>query len=209
MSWNGRDQEDNMIYKVVVNHEEQYSISPAYKANPAGWWDAGKTGPKAECLAYIKEVWTDMRPLSLRKKMEESANNPSPPAPPQDPNAPRQKSLIERLCEGDHAVEVGLRPDKTVKLFKEAIDRDYVHVKFTQTKGGTEIGFRLDRGSSDFSKANFEDGTGTAHVEGNLTLDYIKVKCVADIDLGMLCGTGRLVKVASDQPGRTELEHAV
>jgi uncharacterized protein YbdZ (MbtH family) len=208
MSWNGRDQEDNTIYKVVVNHEEQYSISPAYKANPAGWRDAGKTCPKAECLAYIKEVWTDMRPLSLRKKMEESANNPSPPAPPQDPNAPRQKSLIERLCEGDHAVEVGLRPDKTVKLFKEAIDRDYVHVKFTQTKGGTEIGFRLDRGSSDFSKANFEDGTGTAHVEGNLTLDYIKVKCVADIDLGMLSGTGRLVKVASDQPGRTELEHA-
>src|SRR5215475_11159813 len=179
MSWNGRDQEDNTIYKVVVNHEEQYSISPAYKANPVGWRDAGKTGPKAECLAYIKEVWTDMRPLSLRKKMEESANNPSPPAPPQDPNAPRQKSLVERLCEGDHAVEVGLRPDKTVKLFKEAIDRDYVHVKFTQTKGGTEIGFCLDRGSSDFSKANFEDGTGTAHVEGNLTLDYIKVKCVA------------------------------
>jgi hypothetical protein len=73
--------------------------------------------------------------------MEESANNPSPPAPSQDPNAPRQKRLVERLCEGDHAVEVGLRPDKTVKLFKEAIDRDYVHVKFTQTKGGTEIGF--------------------------------------------------------------------
>jgi hypothetical protein len=104
---------------------------------------------------------------------------------------------VERLCEGDHAVEVGLRPDKTVKLFKEAIDRDYIHVKFAQTKGGTEIGLRLDRASSDFSKANFEEGTGTAHVEGNLTLDYVKVKCVADIDLGMLSGTGRLIKIES------------
>lgn len=203
MSWNDPDREDNTVYKVVVNHEEQYSISPAYKANPAGWRDAGKTGPKAECLAYINEVWTDMRPLSLRKKMEELAKDPPPPLPPQDANAARQKSLVERLAEGDHAVEVSLRPEKTSKVFKEAIDRDYVHVKFTQTKGGTEIGFRLDRANSDFSKANFEAGTGTAHVEGNLTLDYVKVKCVADIDLGILSGTGRLIKIESDQPGRT------
>jgi MbtH protein len=62
--------EDNTIYKVVVNHEEQYSIWPAGRENPLGWKDAGKVGPKADCLAHIKEVWTDMRPLSLRKKME-------------------------------------------------------------------------------------------------------------------------------------------
>jgi MbtH protein len=62
--------EDNRIYKVVVNHEEQYSIWPAEKENPNGWTDAGKSGSKTECLAYIKEVWTDMRPLTLRKKME-------------------------------------------------------------------------------------------------------------------------------------------
>ena len=197
MSWNDPDREDSTIYKVVVNHEEQYSISPAYKANPLGWRDAGKTGPKAECLAYIKEVWTDMRPLSLRKKMEEFAKNPPPPTPPPDPNAPREISLVERLCEGDHAVEVGLRPEKTVKLFKEAIDRDYVHIKFTQTKGGTELGFRLDRSASDFSNADFENGAGSAHVEGNLTLDYVRVKCIADIDLSMLAGKGRLVKVES------------
>jgi MbtH protein len=67
------EREDNTIYKVVVNHEEQYSIWPADRENALGWNDAGKSGPKAECLAYIKEVWTDMRPLSLRKKMEEAA----------------------------------------------------------------------------------------------------------------------------------------
>ena len=58
-------------YKVVLNHEEQYSIWPEHRQNPLGWRDAGKAGTKAECLDYIKEVWTDMRPLSLRKKMQE------------------------------------------------------------------------------------------------------------------------------------------
>ena len=65
--------EDTTIYKVVMNHEEQYSIWPADRENALGWTDVGKSGRKEECLAYIKEVWTDMRPLSLRKKMEESA----------------------------------------------------------------------------------------------------------------------------------------
>lgn len=73
MSW--EDREDNAIYKVVVNHEEQYSIWPANRENPLGWNDAGKVGPKEECLAYIKEVWTDMRPISLRGKMEEMERN--------------------------------------------------------------------------------------------------------------------------------------
>jgi MbtH protein len=67
------EQEDTTTYKVVMNHEEQYSIWPADRENPLGWSDAGKSGPKAECLVYIKEVWTDMRPLSLRKKMAEQA----------------------------------------------------------------------------------------------------------------------------------------
>ncbi len=67
MSWN--DNEDNTIYRVVVNQEEQYSIWPEDRDLPLGWRDAGKRGSKQECLDYIKEVWTDMRPLSLRKKM--------------------------------------------------------------------------------------------------------------------------------------------
>lgn len=67
--------EDKTIYKVVVNHEEQYSIWPVDKENALGWNDAGKSGNKADCLAYIKEVWTDMRPLSLRKKMAELGSN--------------------------------------------------------------------------------------------------------------------------------------
>jgi MbtH protein len=61
---------DGDVYTVVVNHEEQYSIWPADKAVPAGWREAGKTGPKQECLDWIKEAWTDMRPLSVRRAME-------------------------------------------------------------------------------------------------------------------------------------------
>jgi MbtH protein len=64
------NQDDKTIYKVVVNHEDQYSIWLACRENALGWRDAGRTGTKQECLAYIKEVWTDMRPLSLRKKMQ-------------------------------------------------------------------------------------------------------------------------------------------
>lgn len=66
--------EDHPIYTVVMNDEEQYSIWPASRPLPLGWRDAGKRGTKEECLSYIKEVWTDMRPLSLRKRMEESSS---------------------------------------------------------------------------------------------------------------------------------------
>jgi MbtH protein len=66
------EREDNTIYKVVVNHEEQYSIWAADKEAPLGWTEVGKSGLKEECLAHIKEVWTDMRPLSLRQKMKEA-----------------------------------------------------------------------------------------------------------------------------------------
>ncbi|WP_315790956.1 MbtH family protein [Fischerella sp. JS2] len=69
------DKEDTTIYKVVVNHEEQYSIWPSDRDNPLGWTNVGKSGSKQECLDYIKEVWTDMRPLSLRQKMAENGRN--------------------------------------------------------------------------------------------------------------------------------------
>ncbi len=191
------DEEDTTIYKVVVNHEEQYSIWPEYKENPAGWNDVGKVGPKAECLAYIKEVWTDMRPLSLRKKMEEMANNPPPPPAPAEATEERE-SLVDRLSKGEHELVVSTRPEISIGLFKEAIDRGYVHIKFTETQGGTELGVRLDKARCDFSEADFEEGKGRAHLEGDLTLDYVKVRCVSDIDLGKLAGKGHLIKIAME-----------
>jgi MbtH protein len=64
------DERDQTVYKVVINHEEQYSIWPADRENPLGWRDAGKQGLKPDCLGYIKEVWVDMRPLSVRQQMD-------------------------------------------------------------------------------------------------------------------------------------------
>jgi uncharacterized protein YbdZ (MbtH family) len=192
MSFNNED-EDKTIYKVVVNHEEQYSIWPEYRENPNGWNDAGKVGPKAECLAYIKEVWTDMRPLSLRKKMEEMAKNPPPP-PPAD-TTPKGPSLVDRLCDGDHHVVVSQRPEPTLNGLKEAIDSGYVRIKFTETKGGTELGFKLDKEASDLNGANFENGAGKVRLVGGLTLDYNRVRCIAEIDLSTLEGQGHLEKV--------------
>jgi MbtH protein len=68
------DAEDKRLYKVVMNDEEQYSIWPAGSAIPLGWYDVGRTGMKQECLAFINQVWTDMRPLSLRRKMTQTGN---------------------------------------------------------------------------------------------------------------------------------------
>lgn len=62
--------DDLATYLVVLNHEEQYSIWPDHKEIPAGWRPEGKQGSMQECLDYIETVWTDMRPLSLRKAMD-------------------------------------------------------------------------------------------------------------------------------------------
>ncbi|GAA3453662.1 MULTISPECIES: MbtH family protein [Dactylosporangium] len=67
------EDDDDRRYTVVVNDEEQYSIWPEGRDIPGGWREAGRAGTKAECLAYVEEVWTDMRPLSLRRQLESLA----------------------------------------------------------------------------------------------------------------------------------------
>jgi len=72
------DEDQYAVYRVVINSEEQYSILPIHEDNPDGWRDEGKRGTKQECLNYILEVWTDMRPLSMRKKMDEMFSRKKP-----------------------------------------------------------------------------------------------------------------------------------
>jgi uncharacterized protein YbdZ (MbtH family) len=194
------DEEDTTIYKVVVNHEEQYSIWPEYRENPLGWNNAGKSGLKAECLAYIKEVWTDMRPLSLRKQMEEAAQQQAQVRETPHTSATSSSEgpvvdLVERLSTGSHPVEACLRPERSVQGLKDCIDRGYVHIKFTNTEGGTELGVRLDRDALDLSLADFDNQSGSVHMVGGLTLNYVKVRCIADIELSTLSGQGHLEKV--------------
>lgn len=61
------------IYWVVISEEGRYSIWPDYREIPHGWRTADKQGSKQECLDHIEEVWTDMRPLSLRQKMDSAS----------------------------------------------------------------------------------------------------------------------------------------
>lgn len=125
--------------------------------------------------------------------MEEMEKNPPPPPAP-DP-APQGPSLVDRLSVGEHRIVVSQRPEPSVKALKEAIDSGYVRVKFTETKGGTELGFKVDKDASQLDEANFEAGTGKIRLVGGLTLDYTKVRCIAEIDLATLAGAGHLEKV--------------
>jgi uncharacterized protein YbdZ (MbtH family) len=185
------EQEDKTTFKVLVNQEEQYAIWLADREAPGGWREVGKNGPKHECLAYIKEVWTDLRPLSLREAMEEMAKNPPPPpGPPPEPRHPLGKNdLVERL-EQAQEVEAGRRHASTVPVLHEQVERGYVFMRFVKT--GTELGIRVDRSASDLSGVDFAAGKGVAKLVGDLVLNGNKVRYHGDLDIETLRGTGRL-----------------
>jgi hypothetical protein len=100
--------------------------------------------------------------------------------------------LVKRLSEGSHAVEISLRPERTVKLFREMLDRGHVLVKFTETRGGTELGVPMDKTRCDLTQANFDQETGTVKVAGEITLDYVPVRVWAEVELPSMKGQGRL-----------------
>lgn len=108
--------------------------------------------------------------------------------------------LVQRLSEGNHKVVVG-GPQATLEEFRRRVeDMGYVFIKFTETRGGTDLGVRVDKSATGSDGASFENATGTVHVEGTLMLNYVKVRCVADIDLATLQGTGRLVVLEEVHP---------
>ncbi len=98
--------------------------------------------------------------------------------------------LVQKLSEGAHPISAGRY--RSAADLKQAIDRGYVLVKFTDTKGGTELGSRLDRAATDLGHADLANGTGTVHLVGNLSLNYVPVRCIADLDLATLEGQGHL-----------------
>jgi len=200
------DDDDKTIYKVVVNGEEQYSIWPKDRDNALGWRDEGTVGLKKECLEHIGKVWTDMRPLSLRKHMEEHAQKmrDAPQAAPEvapeateaaERTAPRERvktlpAIVEKLSQGEHPVTM-IRYKDTADL-KQAIERGNVLVKFTETRGGTEIGISLD----DKSKA-VDLAASKIDLCGTLTLDYQPVRCIVNVDVETRTGFGHLEPIAA------------
>lgn len=101
--------------------------------------------------------------------------------------------LVKRLSSGPHPLVFGRAgaPDRVAEL-KAAIDRKYVLLEFTETRGGTELGVPLDLAACDLSTADFARGEGRVHLEGELRLDYVPVRLVADVDLATLQGRGQL-----------------
>lgn len=112
--------------------------------------------------------------------------------------------LPHKLAKGEHKVIFPSRLDDPLQELQDCIERDYVFVKFTETRGGTELGFRLDPEHSDLSGADWENGTGTIRMAGELTLDYVKVRCVGNIDISIMEGTGHLVILEDEDDGGDE-----
>jgi hypothetical protein len=113
--------------------------------------------------------------------------------------------LVQKLAKGDHKVIFRAFRDNPVEELKERIDKyNYVHVKFAETRGGTELGVRLDPERTDLSQADFEKGTGIVHLAGNLTLDYVKVRCVADVDIATMEGKGHLEILEKEEEAEAE-----
>ena len=107
--------------------------------------------------------------------------------------------LTERLIASQPIIMGGAEPT-VEELRKRTGEMGYVLVKFTETRGGTELGFPLDREATDLSQADFDNGTGTVHLEGHLVLNDDQVRCIAEIDLATLSGTGRLALEEKSEP---------
>lgn len=176
-------------YKVVINGEEQYSIWPADRENAPGWKDAGREGSKKECLDFIEEHWTDMRPKSLREAMAR-AENDSVEDSTKAPSA-SVTPLVERLSNGKHPLTYGRGGEGNRERLASDIQSRYVTIRFTGTQGETELGMSLVEGT-DIGAADFDAGTGSVHLEGELVLDFEEVRVSADLDLASLRGEGRV-----------------
>lgn len=106
--------------------------------------------------------------------------------------------LVDKLCSGSHPVTLSLRPERTRKALQDCLDRGYVHVKFTDTIGGTELGIRLDAAAKDAALHALADGGNTIPLRGSLSLDGVPVQCVAEVEPNDFQGAGHLEKLAGE-----------
>lgn len=113
--------------------------------------------------------------------------------------------LVKILSEKDHSI-VANNPEKSVKALQDRLDLNYLHILFTETN--TELGVTLDKDSCDLSTADFDKEKGTIHIEGVLTLNYERVKCIANINIETMEGTGKLV-IMEDESKYNQILEAI
>ncbi len=187
-------------FQVVVNHEEQYSYWAVDRDLPAGWRAEGTVGSKQACLDHIERVWTDMRPKSLREALEAGTAGEALESVPDADNEP-DDALVRRLADGPHPVVVtGVGDpdaDDAIRRFRERLDRGQLQVRFTDTRGGTELGLRFEPASVDRAGCDFDTRSGQLTVAGELNLDGVDVRCEVQLSLADLAGSGRLHVLSS------------
>ena len=105
--------------------------------------------------------------------------------------------LVQRLSEGKHEVVIGHR-DETYEEIKQRIEDGYIHIKFTQTRGGTELGINVDSNNTNLKELDFNKGEGLLHIEGTTNLNYNAVRYIADTDLASRKGEGCLQVVEEE-----------
>lgn len=105
--------------------------------------------------------------------------------------------LVQRLSDGKHEVILGYRNEPYDEI-KQRIEDGYIHIKFTQTRGGTELGINVDLDSTNMENVDFVNGHGVLHLEGSTNLNYNFVKCIVDIDLASRKGTGFLQIISKE-----------
>jgi hypothetical protein len=108
-------------------------------------------------------------------------------------------NLVERL-RAEQPIVASLRPESTAEALKAALKRGLVHVKFINTRGGTELGVRIDPEASDLRNADFASARGTLTLVGDLELDFIPVRFRGALALDTLEGTGRLEPITAPAP---------
>lgn len=191
------DHQNDTIYSVVINAEEQYSIWPTFKkCVPPGWKEVGIKGSESLCLNQIEKLWTDMRPLSLRKKVQERQKNWEKQkeslinAPPQKPKS-FQSQTVAFLTKGQHPINCQ-NLYKSCEALKESIKNGHIHLTFTDTKGQTCLSLALDTQKTMSTQKNLEKDTEEVSIEGNLVLDFSHIRCLAKIRLPSMQGAGTL-----------------
>ena len=110
--------------------------------------------------------------------------------------------LVQRLSQGKHEVVIGHR-DESYEEIKQRIEDGYIHVKFTKTKGGTELGINVDQSNTNVKDLDFTKGEGILHIEGTTNLNYNEVRCISDIDLKAKKGQGYLQVIKEEEVGTT------
>ena len=106
--------------------------------------------------------------------------------------------LVKRLSKGKHEVTIGHR-DEPYDEIKQRIEDGYIHVKFTQTKGGTELGIKVDLDRTNVGDVDFSKGVGSLHIEGTTNLNYNEVRCISDINLKTRKGKGYLEVIKEEE----------